>query len=41
MPIYSGAHPQRISSLLDEHCAAGYTKFRNVHGAVLPTGFCF
>ena len=41
MPIYSGAHPQRISSLLDEHCAAGYTEFRNVHGAVLPTGFCF
>jgi hypothetical protein len=33
MPIYSGSNPQRISSLLDEHCAGGYTEFRNVHGA--------
>lgn len=33
MPIYSGATPRRISSLLDEHCAAGYTEFRNLHGA--------
>ena len=33
MPIYSGENPQRISSLLDEHCAGGYTEFRNVHGA--------
>lgn len=33
MPIYSGSSPQRISSLLDEHCGAGYTEFRNVHGA--------
>ena len=32
MPIYSGSNPQRISSLLDEHCAGGYTEFRNVHG---------
>ena len=33
MPIYSGSNPQRISSLLDEFCASGYTEFRNVHGA--------
>lgn len=33
MPIYSGASPQRVSSLLDEHCAGGYTEFRNVHGS--------
>ncbi len=32
MLIYSGNAPQRISSLLDDHHAGGYTEFRNVHG---------
>lgn len=33
MIVYSGSAPQRISSLLDEYHAGGYTEFRNVHGA--------
>lgn len=33
MLIYSGNDPQRISSLLDDHRAGGYTEFRNVRGA--------
>ena len=33
MLVYSGASPQRISSLLDAHHAGGYTEFRNAHGA--------
>lgn len=33
MVVYSGASPQRISSLLDRHHAGGYTEFRNAHGA--------
>lgn len=33
MLLYSGANPQRISSLLDRHHAGGYTEFRNAHGA--------
>ncbi len=33
MLVYTGASPQRISSLLDAHHAGGYTEFRNVHGA--------
>lgn len=32
MVVYSGASPQRISSLLDAHHAGGYTEFRNAHG---------
>lgn len=32
MVVYSGASPQRISRLLDEHHAGGYTEFRNAHG---------
>ena len=32
MLVYSGPNPQRVSSLLEQH-AAGYTEFRNVHGA--------
>ena len=32
MLLYSGADRLRISSLLDEH-HAGYTEFRNGHGA--------
>lgn len=31
--VYSGAAPRRISSLLDEHHAGGYTEFAGVHGA--------
>ena len=30
--IYSGSHPQQITSLLDQHHAEGYTEFRNAHG---------
>lgn len=33
MLVYSGADPRRISSVLDEHRAGGYTEFRDVHGA--------
>lgn len=33
MMVYSGPNPQRVSSLLDRHHAAGYTEFHNVHGA--------
>jgi hypothetical protein len=33
MLVYSGSEPQRMSSLLDRHHAAGYTEFRGVHGA--------
>lgn len=32
MVVYSGSHPQRITSLLDRHHAEGYTEFRNTHG---------
>ncbi len=32
MIVYSGSAPQRVSSLLDEHPAGGYTEFRNAHG---------
>ena len=32
MVVYSGSRPQRITSLLDEHHAGGYTEFRNAHG---------
>ena len=32
MIVYSGTHPQRITSLLDEHHAEGYTEFTNTHG---------
>ena len=32
MLVYSGASPQRVSSLLDRHHVAGYTEFENVHG---------
>ena len=31
--VYSGSNPHRISSLLDDHQAGGYTEFRNAHGA--------
>jgi hypothetical protein len=31
--VYSGSSPHRISSLLDDHHAGGYTEFRNAHGA--------
>jgi hypothetical protein len=31
--VYSGASPQRVTSLLDRHHAGGYTEFRNAHGA--------
>ena len=46
MIVYGGSAPQRVSSLLDEHHAGGYTEFRNAHRlsagerlhvAVLPT----
>ena len=30
--VYSGSHPQRITSLLDRHHAEGYTEFQNAHG---------
>lgn len=33
MVVYSGSAPRRISSLLDEHHAGGYTEFRNARGA--------
>jgi len=33
MVVYSGSRPQRVSSLLDEYHAGGYTEFRNAHGA--------
>ena len=33
MLVYSGAEPSRVSSVLDEHHAGGYTEFRGVHGA--------
>ena len=32
MVVYSGSHPQRITSLLDRHHAEGYTEFRSAHG---------
>lgn len=32
MLVYSGAHPRRISSVLDEQGAGGYTEFDGVHG---------
>jgi hypothetical protein len=33
MLVYSGAAPQRISSLLDRQQAGGYTEFRDAHGS--------
>jgi hypothetical protein len=33
MIVYTGANPQRISSLLDAHHAGGYTEFQNARGA--------
>lgn len=33
MLVYSGADPRRISSVLDDHHAGGYTEFRGAHGA--------
>jgi hypothetical protein len=33
MIIYSGAEPERISALLDEHQAGGYTEFHSARGA--------
>ena len=33
MVVYSGASPQRVTSLLDRYHTGGYTEFRNVHGA--------
>ena len=33
MIVYSGSNPQRITSLLDQHHAEGYTEFTNTHGA--------
>lgn len=33
MLVYSGGDPRRISSVLDEHHAGGYTEFDGVHGA--------
>jgi hypothetical protein len=32
MLVYSGSDPRRISSVLDEHRAGGYTEFHGVHG---------
>lgn len=32
MVVYSGSSPQRIATLLDRY-HAGYTEFRNAHGA--------
>ena len=32
MIVYSGSHPQRITSLLDQHHVEGYTEFTNTHG---------
>ena len=29
--VYSGSHPQRVTSLLDRHHAEGYTEFQNAH----------
>lgn len=33
MLVYSGASPNRVSSLLDAHHAGGWTEFAGVHGA--------
>lgn len=33
MVVYTGTRPQRVASLLEAHHAAGYTEFRNGHGA--------
>ena len=33
MLVYSGASPNRVSSLLDGHRAGGWTQFAGVHGA--------
>ena len=33
MVVYSGASPQRVTSLLDRYNAGGYTEFHNAHGA--------
>ena len=33
MLVYSGANPNRVSSLLEIHRAGGWTEFEGVHGA--------
>lgn len=33
MLVYAGADPRRISSVLDDHHAGGYTTFPGAHGA--------
>lgn len=33
MLVYSGASPNRVSSLLDAHHAGGWTEFTGAHGA--------
>lgn len=33
MLVYSGASPNRVSSLLDAHHAGGWTEFMGAHGA--------
>ncbi len=33
MLIYSGTNPQSVTSLLDDHCAGGYSVFNDVSGA--------
>jgi hypothetical protein len=33
MIIYTGSEPERISALLDEHHAGGYTEFHSARGA--------
>ena len=33
MILYSGSEPHRITSLLDQHHAGGYTEFPNGHGS--------
>ena len=33
MVVYTGTSPHRVASLLETHHAAGYTEFRNAHGA--------
>jgi hypothetical protein len=33
MVVYSGATPNRVTSLLDRYHAGGYTEFRNARGA--------
>lgn len=33
MVIYSGTNPQSVTTLLDDHCAGGYSVFNDVSGA--------